>query len=275
MIKYSIITYFKVRWKKWIKVTLILFFIFTLLRRIIPDVFNVPSGGKLKIWDFVFSCLSEPIIFILVIPILYVYLISDIIISDCKAGYINFILSRSNNRVEYFLSKVIIILLTSNLFILLCLIILVSIGMLYRMPFAGGNYNIVYIAIKSGEGVLGLLAKQYGLMVLELQFMGTFMIIMSLVLRHSIYNYIILFLFILESHRTIFNSHKRLPISVLSQSSIYFHIPYHKYVVIKDVSDVPNIFTVQYSTIFLVVLISICIAMGCIRVKKMCLSSEE
>ncbi|MFX0549701.1 hypothetical protein ACOAKC_10250 [Hathewaya histolytica] len=267
MIIYSINTYFKTTWKRWIYASIVLFLAFLVLKYIGPEEFLKP-GEKIGLWDYLFSSLSYPFLNLLVIPTCYCYLVSDIVSKDYAEGYINFILTRSPNRLKYFLSKVIIIFLTSNLFYLLCIFILIFISFIYQMPIQNDNYYYVVRAVmESGGSIVGLFMTQYVLLTLELEFLGIFTVVIALFFNKSIYSFIGLFILIIQGHNAIFNNSNNRLLSPLAQGCLSLHVPYYAYEIGREVNSIMAKFTVNYSIIFLNMLILICCIIGCFKIR--------
>ncbi|NLP28388.1 MAG: ABC transporter permease subunit [Clostridia bacterium] len=115
MIRFSLKKYFYCSRKKWFIAIIVLLVLSVILKYIVADEF-LPTGEQLTFWDFIFASLSYPFTMLLVIPLLYCYLVADIITEDYEGGYVTFLLSRSSSRLEFFISKVIVVFISSNIF---------------------------------------------------------------------------------------------------------------------------------------------------------------
>lgn len=271
MISYSLKKYFYCSRKKWLIATIVLLVLSIILKYTVPGVF-LPNGEQLTLWDFIFASLSDPLAILFIIPLIYCYLIADIITKDYEGGYITFLLSRSSSRLEYFLSKVIIIFISSNIFFLIYLIIMFLVAPIYGIPFKGTSYFVVTKTIlESGGTILNALSIQYSLFVMLLNVLGILSISVSLIFNKSIYSYIFITGLILHGHNAVFNNHTNLLYSPLPQGILSVHYPFYYQGLnnMTDSSKAIQSFSIAYSIVYFLVLLVILCIVGGIRIRTM------
>lgn len=269
MIIFTLKQYFYHNYKKWIISCVVLFGIAIMLRYIVPSDF-LPVGEKLILWDYVFSSLSYPFATVFIIPLIYYYLIADIITKDYEGGYITFLLSRMSDRISYFISKAMVILIISNLFFLCYLIILISIALMFRLPIEGTSYyEVIKLTLESDKSTFLILAIQYGLFVMLLNFLGILSISISLIFNKSVYSALALIVFIIQGHNAVFSDHSKLMFSPIAQGLLSFHSPFCFYRNNVEVNGIIKNFTVTYSIKYLLFSIAILLIVGCLRVRTM------
>ncbi|WLC78404.1 hypothetical protein [Clostridium estertheticum] len=261
-------------YKKWLYTFVMLFVLGILLKYIAPGD-CIPKGAPLVFWDYLFIYFSYPLVMILVIPIIYSYLIGDIFTRDCEGGYIEFFLSRISNRVSYFISKVAIVFITSNLLFLCCLINIIIISFVYKLPFKGKYYyEVVTFSIKSGNNIITTLAIQYGLFILTLSTLGLFILIISLIFNNSFYSFIGVILLVLQGLNVVFRDQSKIYFSPMAQGIVSLHSPFCFY----GISGIPDPtfqnFTINYSINYLEIMLVLLFAIGCFRIRNMNISRK-
>ncbi|MBZ9637645.1 hypothetical protein [Clostridium sp. FP1] len=267
--------YFCLNYKKWIYAFAILFVLGILLKYLaLEDC--LPKGAPLVFGDYLFIYFSYPLVMILVIPILYCYLIGDIFTKDYEGGYIEFFLSRISNRVTYFISKVAIIFITSNLLFLCCLVNIIIISFIYKLPFKGKcYYEVVTCSIKSGNNIITTLTIQYGLFILTLSALGLFILIISLIFNNSLYSFIGVVLLVLQGHNAVFKDHSNIYFSPIAQGILSLHSPFYFY----GTSGMPDLtlknFTINYSIKYFGIMLLLFFVIGCFRIRNMNISRKD
>ncbi|MPQ60649.1 hypothetical protein E4V82_00745 [Clostridium estertheticum] len=268
--------YFSLNYKKWIY-TFAMLFVLTILLKYLAPGDCLPKGAPLVFWDYLFIYFSYPIVMILVIPIIYCYLIGDIFTRDCEGGYIEFFLSRISNRVSYFISKVAIVFITSNLLFLCCLVNIIIISLVYKLPFKGEYYyDVVTCSIKSGNNIITTLAIQYGLFILTLSTLGLFILIISLIFNNSFYSFVGSGLLVIQGTLAIFHDQSQMFFSPIVQGMLANHSTFFPYRTLS--SGKPDLtfqsFTVIYSMKFLGLMLVLFFVIGCFKIRTMNLSRK-
>jgi ABC-type transport system involved in multi-copper enzyme maturation permease subunit len=249
MIRFSLKKYFYCSRKKWFIAIIVLLVLSVILKYIVADEF-LPTGEQLTFWDFIFASLSYPFTMLLVIPLLYCYLVADIITEDYEGGYVTFLLSRSSSRLEFFISKVIVVFISSNIFFLIYLMILALVALIYGLPFQGTFYfTVTSTILGSGGTIFNGMVMQYSLFVILLYVLGI----------------------ILHGHNTVFNNHDNLLYLPLAQGILSMHYPFYYQGLnnLTDISKVMERFNVGYSIVYLSVLLVLLLLVGFIRIRNM------
>ncbi|MCB2340437.1 hypothetical protein [Clostridium estertheticum] len=268
--------YFSLNYKKWIYTFVMLFVLSILLKYIAPGG-CLPKGAPLVFWDYLFIYFSYPLVMILVIPIIYCYLIGDIFTRDCESGYIEFFLSRISNRITYFISKVAIVFITSNLLFLSCIVNIIIISFIYKLPFNEKNYyDVVTYSIKSGNNMITTLGIQYGLFIITLSTLGLFILIISLIFNNSFYSFIGVGLLVMQGVIAVFDDQSKRFFSPIAQGILSGHYPFVHYRALSLGKPDLTIqsFTVIYSMRFLGVILLLLFTIGCFRIRTMNLSRK-
>lgn len=275
MITYMIKHYFCLNYKKWLYAFVLLFILGLLVKHIAPGVY-LPSGTSLVFWDYLFIYFSFPTVMILVLPIIYCYLIGDIITRDYEGGYIEFFLTRISNRVTYFISKVAIIFITSNLLFLCCLVNIIIISFIYKLPFKGKYYyEVVKCSFKSGGNIITTLMIQYGLFIMTLSALGLFILIISLIFNKSVYSFIGVIILVLQGRNTVFNNPSKIFFSPIAQGILSLHSPFYFYGTSGNLDINLKNFTVNYSMKYLWGILMLFFAIGCFRIRNMNISRKD
>ncbi|NLZ49583.1 MAG: hypothetical protein GX895_12570 [Clostridiales bacterium] len=271
MISFNLKKYFYCSRKKWLIAIIVLLVLAVILKYIVGYDF-LPVGKQLTLWDYIFASLSYPFAMLLVIPLLYCYLVADIITKDYEGGYVTFLLSRSSCRLEYFLSKVIIIFVTSNIFFFIYLMILFLVGLIYGIPSNGASYfTVTSTILESGGTIFNAIIMQYSLFVTLLYLLGILSVTVSLIFNKSLYSYIFIAGLILHGHNTVFNNHNNLPYSPLAQGIMSFHYPFYYRGLnnMTEISESIQRFSIGYSIVYLSLLLFVFFLVGFIRIRTM------
>jgi len=274
MTTYMIKQYFSLNYKKWLYTFAMLFGLCIILKYISPESF-LPNGSRLILWDYVFSSLSYPLVILLVVPISYCYLIGDIFTRDYEGGYIEFFFSRISNRITYFISKVIIVFITSNLYFLCYLVNLFVISFIYKLPFIGKcYYEVVIYSTKAGNHIMATLAIQYGIFVIMLCTLGLFILIISLIFNNSVYSFIGVVILVFQGHDAVFNDQSRLFFSPIAQGILSIHCPFYFYAISSKSNMILQKFTINYSLKYLYLMLILFLAIGYLRIRNMNISRK-
>lgn len=268
--------YFCLNYKKWFYTFAVLFILGILLKYIAPGD-CIPKGAPLVFWDYLFIYFSYPLVMILVIPIIYCYLIGDIFTRDCEGGYIEFFLSRISNRITYFISKVAIVYITSNLLFLCCIVNIIIISFIYNLPFNGKNYyDVVIYSIKSGNNMITTLVIQYGLFVLTLSALGLFILTISLIFNNSFYSFIGVGLLVVQGDLAVFDDQSKMFFSPIAQGILAEHPPFLPYRTLTSgkLDLTFQSFTVIYSIKFLGLMLLLFFVIGCFKIRNMNISRK-
>lgn len=262
MIHYTVYEYFSNNKKKWINSILALFLFGIVLRYIVYEDF-LPAGENLTLYDYFFSSLSYPFIIILILPLLFCYLTSDIILSDFSDNYINFLTTRVANRASYFFSKVITMFVASNVFVISYMSILIILAFIFRLPLTGEcYYSPIMLFEHTNKSIFLLLFIQYALILIFLITLGFLFIAISLFFRKSIYNFIIVIILITESHNSVFNDNSTIMFSPLSQGIFSLHYPFNMATTLTN-------YTIIYSIRYLLFISIILFIISYFRIRSM------
>ncbi|MCB2293530.1 hypothetical protein LGK95_08350 [Clostridium algoriphilum] len=275
MINYMIKHYFCLNYKKWIYTFVALHILGIVIKYIAPGIY-LPKGTTLVFFDYLFIYLSFPLVIILVLPIIYCYLIGDIITRDFKSGYIELLLPRISNRITYFISKVAIVYITSNLLFLCCLVNIIIVSFLYKIPFKGKcYYEVVTCSIKSGGSIITTLIQQYGLFIITFSALGLFILIISLIFNNSVYSFIGVILLVLQGRNSVFDDHSKMFFSPIAQGILSLHSPFYFYGSSNKIDANFENFTVSYSMKYLWVMLLLLFVIGCFRIRNMNIARKD
>lgn len=265
MIKYAIKKYLFSNYKKFFISFIILCFSGVILKYLLQD------DGKIStLWDYVFSSFSYPLAIILIIPLVYFYLIGNIFISDYKECNIEFFLLRTSSKFKYFLSKIIIIVLTSNLFFFVFLGILIFIGIIFKFPLKGDySSNILQCSLYYEENIFKLLFIQYALVTMLLNLIGICILVISLLTNNTIYSAILLILAIVNGRNAICDNNLNMIYSPIAQGVLSYHSPFYFFGLSKDINSSLIRFTTSYSIKYLYLFFIIFFIIGWYRIMTM------
>lgn len=268
MILYTIYQYFSQRCKRWITCTFMLFIFSIFLKYLVLDTFENIEG--LTIWDYLFGTLSYPLVIFLLIPILFCYLIADIIVKDFKESYIVFVISRASNRFNYFLSKCITIIIAANLFLLSFLCNLFLVGIIFRFSFYGKfHYDVLKVVSEDGLSIIQILAIQYALIVIGLSCIGILTLTFSIIWNHAIYPILAIMLLIIQANAAYHNNHLQLIWSPIGQLALSVHSPFYFYGIYPgDAKQQMEMFTLSHSFKFLSIMLGIAFIIGTIGISR-------
>lgn len=231
----------------------------------------LPKGEQLTAWDFVFSSLSNPFMMVLMIPIIFCYLIGDLIVKDYDNGYITLIASRIPNRTAYFFAKFAVIIVAAALLFFGYLTILVALSLMFRLPFHG---RLFFSVLRSVDGhwsdILMLLITNAELFILSLVALGLFILSLSLFFHHPIVGYVGVIALVLQSHDPVFNDHSKLLMTPFAQGILALHAPFYFYNVAGSPhQEILQRFTVLFSTLYCFAAFVIFLLLGWLRIKRM------
>lgn len=271
MILYSIKRYLFRNYKKIFISFIILCFLGVILNYLVQDEAKIAT-----LWDYVFSSFSYPLATILIIPLMYFYLIGDIFISDYNEGNLEFYLLRYQSRLRYFISKILIIIITSNLFFFVYLGILIVIGIMLGFPL-NGNYScdVLQCNIEYGGNIVNLLCTQYILFTMLLNTIGICTLVISLLTSNTIYSNIGIILTIIHGRNTIFDNNDGMLYSLLSQGVLSYHNPFYFYKVKYNINSELLNFTVAYSIKYLYLIFIVFFIVGWYRIRTMDLTLKN
>lgn len=265
--------YFISHYKRWRNTFLILVVLGILLKYICPESF-VPQGKPFILWDYIFSAFAEPIAVIVVIPILYCYLIADIITKDYEGGYITFLLSRIPNRTYYYISKIVVVLITSNLMVMIYMLALFIVAIVYRLPMQGHAYYITTKLVMESHGsIFSLLILQYGLFTMVLNALGIIILVLSLLFNNCVVPFIGTAILMVQGQNTIFADHTDSFYTLLVQNLLWMHTPFY-YTGNEVKWNKLQKFTVRYSIEFLLGISLVFLIIGFFKIRKMNLSKK-
>lgn len=270
MIYYSLYTFFEVTWKRWIIAFVILFGVAIGSKYSEPVIF-LPAGEPLLLWDYVFSSFSNYFVMVLILPLLFCYLIGDMVIKDYEEGYIALLISRISTRAGYFVSKVVVIFIASLLLIIGYLLILLMVGLLFRLPWTGHYYYDVLLTVEvTWRSLLGLLVIQLGLSISSYVALGMFIVTLSLIFNHPVLCYAGIIALFIQAREPIFNGPATaFPYTPIAQGILILHAPY--YYLNSPNEELPLIlkdFTVTYSLMFCLIMFAVFFVVGMLRIRK-------
>jgi len=273
VILFSLKSYFLKSKKKWLLTFLVMITI-SIVLKYNTGVF-LPKGKDLLVWDYIFFSFSEPIVFLLLAPFMFTYLIGDIFTYDLKYRYLELIMVRANKRFQYFVSKVLIIFISSNLFSLCFLMSLFTCSFIFKMQLEGNYYyDVTIISLEISNSIVHTLIIQYILFAMFLTALGTFILAISILFKSSVYGFIGLAIFLQNGHNAIFNNNNAMFYSPFAQAPLYYHSPFFSYLSSDNTSTLSKYFTISYSLSYLYGMFLIFFLVGCIRFRKMNISSK-
>lgn len=266
MTSFFVKQYFSLRWKRWLKIMPVIFIFAILLKYIVPLDF-LPANKTLVFSDYIFASLSYPIYILLVIPLLYCYLIYDIVTMDYEDGHITFILSRIGNRATYFISKVILIIITSCIYFFINLFILMVVGLAFKLPLHGEYFSsMLKNSIDLGLNIYNAFLIQYGICFIGLIVIGISVLVISLLFNNGIYSIIFIIICIIQGHQSFFVNNKNLKWSLIGQLALSKHYPFSNWLINENylISYTP-----YYSIKFYIEVGLIVFFIGMFRVNRM------
>lgn len=183
--------FMKKRWH-WLSIFSVLF----VLSFIVQHNFKIPP---LNILDHIIMNLSQQYICMLIIPILFLTLITDMVVGDINDRTITLILVRNKSRISWLLSKVIILVFTSILFTIGCIFIYFSSAIIQGLPFEfRWSNNSLFEDTNSPFKILMMISVDY---VYSLTAFGLFILMVSFLVHYNpLIGIIIGFLFSLFSY---------------------------------------------------------------------------
>lgn len=275
MIYLSIRQYLSYGWKKWIGGIFIIFILAVGLKYLVIADF-LPKYKTLIFKDYIFSALSYPLYSICAVPLLYSYLVYDIVTRDYEGGYVSFIVSRIENRTTYFISKFILIVLTANIFFFINLGILTITAMLFRLPLHGiSYYPTLKFSTELGLNTGSIFLIQYSIYVIGLTAIGMIVLTISLLFNSGTYSIIAVVMLMIQGREAFFNNELILKWSPVSQMVLAKHYPFYFYNYGSYSNKSIEYYTIHYSIIFYLIVIIIAFIVGLMRINRMNLSKKS
>src|SRR5699024_4233696 len=106
----------------------------------------LPDNSEITISDYFMGMLNMPQFFMFfAFPILFSILIADLITDDFEEGYALFLLSRMQNRTQYILHKIYILLMVSLFFVFLVITISALTWIILKTPISGETYHYIFL----------------------------------------------------------------------------------------------------------------------------------
>jgi hypothetical protein len=271
----SIRQYLSYSWKKWLASIFIIFILAVGLKYLVIVDF-LPKYKTLIFKDYIFSSLSYPLYCICAVPLLYSYLVYDIVTRDYEGGYVSFIVSRIENRATYFISKFILIVLTANIFFFINSGILTITAMLFRLPFHGiSYYPTLKFSTELGLNTGSIFLIQYSIYVIGLIAIGMIVLTISLLFNSGIYSIIAIVMLMIQGREAFFNDESILKWSPVSQLALSKHYPFYFYNYGSYSNKNIESYTIHYSIIFYLIIIIIAFIVGFMRINRMNLSKKS
>lgn len=138
----------------------------------------------LTIWDFIISPLTHQVNCLIIIPSIFLFIISDIIMIDINDQYIGLVITRTKSRIEWLISKISVLFMAAFLFTLICIVIYLIVGIGSGMSFNNSwNSHSLFNVNISPFVILLMISTVY---VFTLTAVGTLIMVISLFTYNSI-----------------------------------------------------------------------------------------
>lgn len=150
MFSFGLGNWFKMRFTRIIIIVPIIVLLALFARNQVSEFLSLaellPDNSEITISDYFMGMLNMPQFFMFfAFPILFSILIADLITDDFEEGYALFLLSRMQNRTQYILHKIYILLIVSLFFVFLVITISVLIWLILKTPISGETYHYIFL----------------------------------------------------------------------------------------------------------------------------------
>lgn len=210
--------------KKWIIAYGILLLSVIILKYIHMDDLQT---NNLLFWDYAFKSLSYPALILYIVPIIYIFLIGDLISRDYEDGLILNYLVRSKYRASYIFYKVSIIAISSLVLIFMLISSLIIVGLFSSMSLVGqSNYYLVDGARSSNQGISLLGVIQTSLIFLGLTSIGVICVVVSLLFIKFKLQFVVILVLVFQGHQSYFVNRGNIKYSLTGQMVLDIHNPF-------------------------------------------------
>ncbi|MEF9952969.1 MAG: hypothetical protein RR840_09020 [Clostridium sp.] len=181
-------------------------------------------------WDYIIDSLINSFFIIVIIPILYVIITGSLFADDIENGIITSYISRANNRFEYFISVLGLMLISAIVLTLLFLVNLVIVALVAGMAITDNtNYHLIDGAYKLGQNIWLLLITQISIVSLGITSIGVICNVVALFIRKFKCEIIIIMLLLYQGGEAYFHNRKMVKYSLIAQMKLDIHYPYILY----------------------------------------------
>jgi ABC-type transport system involved in multi-copper enzyme maturation permease subunit len=149
--------------------------------------YNIAKQMEASLTDFIVEGLNQQFLVIIVLPMLFLFLITDTLLRDIENGYVSLLFTRAHSRFSWLIAKLVSLFIYANLFTLLCLVIYFIDGLLLGLPFS----EVWAHQLLQAEGQVQIspvmiILSSYILHVLGLTSLGMLVIFFSLLFNSTI-----------------------------------------------------------------------------------------
>lgn len=137
--------------------------------------------------DFIVEGLNQQFLVIIVLPMLFLFLITDTLLRDIENGYVSLLFTRAHSRFSWLIAKLISLFVYANLFTLLCFLIYLLDGLLLGLPFSEvWAHQFLQVEGQVQISPVMIILSSYVLHVLGLTSLGMLVIFFSLLFNSAI-----------------------------------------------------------------------------------------
>lgn len=140
-----------------------------------------PPGARVTVSDYLMGMLNGPqFIMFFLLPTLFSILVADLITMDFTEGYISLIAPRLKNRMNYVLTKTLIVFFAANVFIISAIVVAIMTWIMLGVPLQGEKYHYMFHLNVYGEiQLLNVWVSVYLAVVFGLTFIGLLTLVIS------------------------------------------------------------------------------------------------
>lgn len=190
----------------------------------ILQFFYLPKGNVISIFSFLILLFNQHFFAMVLVPLLFLIITTDLLLQDQKTGYVQYIFVRNRSRLSWFISKTAVLFLSSFVFVTISFFVVICIGILANLPW--GLDEIVF-QIETPPAVSAI--SMFGLYIFTLIGFGSLIIVFSLLCSRVIWVWIFGSTLALASYFTWFDMSKELATWLPTTQILYFlHVPNHK-----------------------------------------------
>lgn len=180
MITFELLQLFFQRKWRWLIITAIIVGIYLLM---------IGTGvQEQNLWGGLVFVFSQQFICMVVMPSLFICLIVDLIVDDIGNGLIGYTLPRSKSRISWLLAKVISLFASAFIFTSICLLVYLALSLMMGLPMEKGWVSILFnIPIAPITVVITIMINY----ILTLTAFGMFILMLSILTRNAILSWAI------------------------------------------------------------------------------------
>jgi hypothetical protein len=142
---------------------------------------------SLNVLDYIINALTQQFNCMVMLPSIFLILVADLILSDLNNGYAGLILTRARSRLSLLLAKICVLFVCAFLFTMICTVIYLISGLLSGLPldFTWSSHSL-FTEETSPSFVLIMIECLY---IFGLTAYGTFLLMVSLILRNTVFTW--------------------------------------------------------------------------------------